>query len=96
VYPTLYEGFGYPPFEAMSHDCPVACSNTSCFPETVANAAELFDPQDVDSMAGAIDRVLSSPARRTELVQLGQQRLQLFSWQACAEAHHQLYQSLLN
>jgi glycosyltransferase involved in cell wall biosynthesis len=96
VYPTMYEGFGYPPFEAMSHDCPVACSNTSCFPETVANAAELFDPQEVDSIAGAIDRVLSSPSRRTELVQLGQQRLQLFSWQACAEEHHQLYQSLLN
>jgi glycosyltransferase involved in cell wall biosynthesis len=95
VYPTLYEGFGYPPFEAMSHNCPVACSNTSCFPETVANAAELFDPHNVESIAGAIDRVLSSAARRAELIGLGQLRLRLFSWQSCAEQHHQLYRSLL-
>lgn len=96
VYPTLYEGFGYPPFESMSHNCPVACSNTSCFPETVAQAAELFDPEEVESIAGAIDRVLSSPTRRAELIGLGQQRLQLFSWQACAEQHYQLYQTLLH
>jgi glycosyltransferase involved in cell wall biosynthesis len=95
AYPTMYEGFGYPPFEAMVNNCPVACSNVSCFPETIANAAEMFDPQDVDSIAGAIERVLSSGERRAELIKLGQQRLQLFSWQACAEDHRQLYQSLL-
>jgi glycosyltransferase involved in cell wall biosynthesis len=94
VYPSLYEGFGYPPLEAMSLDCPVACSQVSCFPETVANAAELFDPEDVDSIGAAIARVLSSPQRQSELVQMGRQRLQQFSWQICAEAHHRLYQSL--
>jgi glycosyltransferase involved in cell wall biosynthesis len=94
VYPSLYEGFGYPPLEAMSLNCPVACSQVSCFPETVAHAAELFDPQDVDSIGEAIYRVLSSPKRQAELVELGKQRLQHFSWQSCAEAHHRLYQSL--
>jgi glycosyltransferase involved in cell wall biosynthesis len=94
VYPSLYEGFGYPPLEAMSLDCPVACSQVSCFPETVANAAELFDPQDVDSIGAALCRVLASPKRQAELVALGRQRLQHFSWQSCAAAHHQLYQSL--
>jgi glycosyltransferase involved in cell wall biosynthesis len=94
VYPSLYEGFGYPPLEAMSLNCPVACSQVSCFPETVANAAELFDPQDVDSIGAAIYRVLSSPKRQAELVELGKQRLGHFSWQSCAEAHHRLYQSL--
>jgi glycosyltransferase involved in cell wall biosynthesis len=96
VYPSLYEGFGYPPLEAMAAGCPVACSNTSCFPETVANAAELFDPYDVESIAQALQNVLYDAARSTELVALGQQNIQRFSWDRCAAEHHQVYQSLLS
>jgi glycosyltransferase involved in cell wall biosynthesis len=96
VYPSLYEGFGYPPLEAMAADCPVACSNVSCFPETVADAAELFDPYDVDSIAQALKNVLYDTARSAELVKLGKQNIQRFSWDRCAAEHHQVYKSLLN
>jgi glycosyltransferase involved in cell wall biosynthesis len=96
VYPSLYEGFGYPPLEAMSAGCPVACSNVSCFPETVADAAELFDPYDVDSIAQGLKNVLYDTARSAELVKLGKQNIQRFSWDRCAAEHHQVYKSLLN
>jgi glycosyltransferase involved in cell wall biosynthesis len=96
VYPSLYEGFGYPPLEAMAAGCPVACSNSSCFPETVANAAELFDPYDVEAIAQALKNVLYDSARSSDLVELGKQNIQRFSWDRCATEHYQLYQSLLN
>jgi glycosyltransferase involved in cell wall biosynthesis len=96
VYPSLYEGFGYPPLEAMAAGCPVACSNVSCFPETVADAAELFDPYDVDSIAQGLKNVLYDTARSAELVKLGKQNIQRFSWDRCASEHHQVYKSLVS
>jgi glycosyltransferase involved in cell wall biosynthesis len=96
IYPSLYEGFGYPPFEAMTGGCPVACSNSSCFPETVANAAELFDPTSLDSIQAAVEHVLYSPSRAAELVDLGYQRIQQFSWQSTAQEHLQVYTDLVN
>lgn len=95
VYPSLYEGFGYPPLEAMAAGCPVACSNSSCFPETVADAAELFDPYDVEAIAQALQNVLYDADRSTELVRLGKQNIQRFSWDNCAAEHEQFYRSLL-
>jgi glycosyltransferase involved in cell wall biosynthesis len=96
VHPSLYEGFGYPPLEAMAAGCPVACSNTSCFPETVANAAELFDPYNVEEIAQALQNVLYNTAKSAELVKLGKQNIQRFSWDRCAAEHYQVYKSLLN
>jgi glycosyltransferase involved in cell wall biosynthesis len=95
AFPSLYEGFGYPPMEAMTIGCPVACSNVSCFPETVADAAELFDPYDVDSIAQSLEAVLYSPTYRTELINRGRERAQRFSWQQCAEEQAALYRSLI-
>ena len=60
VYPSLYEGFGIPPLEAMSAGCPVICSNTSSLPEVVGDAGEYFDPASFESMAAAMGRVLDS------------------------------------
>jgi glycosyltransferase involved in cell wall biosynthesis len=96
IYPSLYEGFGYPPLEAQAAGCPVACANTSCFPETIANAAELFDPYDVEAIAQAIQNVLYDSVRSTELVKLGKQNIQRFSWDRCAAEHHRVYRSLIN
>lgn len=96
VYPSLYEGFGYPPLEAMAVGCPVACANTSCFPETVANAAELFDPYEVEAIAQALQNVLYDAGWSAELVKLGKQNIQRFSWDRCAAEHYQLYQALLS
>lgn len=95
VYPSLYEGFGIPPLEAMAHDCPVICSQTSSIPEVVGNAGEYFDPGDVESIRGAIERVMNSEAHRNSLIQNGRERLKLFSWDRCAEETYDIYKKLL-
>jgi glycosyltransferase involved in cell wall biosynthesis len=84
VYPSLYEGFGLPPLEAMSLNCPVVCSNTSSLPEVVGTAAELFDPLDVESQTRALEKVLFDADRQEELARLGSERIKLFSWRRCA------------
>lgn len=95
VYPSLYEGFGIPPLEAMSLDCPVACSNVSSIPEVVGRAAMSFDPGDPESIGTALESVLSSPAQRAELIERGRQRRQLFSWSRCAQETVQIYRAVL-
>lgn len=94
VYPSLYEGFGLPPLEAMLYECPVISSRTSSMPEVLGEAAEFFDPNSIDSMADAIERVMFLNERQQELVAKGTQRVKAFTWQACAERHLALYQSL--
>lgn len=94
VYPSKYEGFGIPPLEAMSLDCPVICSNTSSIPEVVGEAGEYFDPHDVESMRDSIEQVLQSSARRQELISLGRRRRELFSWQRCAQETYNVYRRL--
>lgn len=95
VYPSRYEGFGIPPLEAMSFDCPVACSNTSSIPEVVGNAAEFFDPDSIESIGHAIERVLNDRPLRQILVARGRERIKLFSWERCAEQTLDVYRSLL-
>lgn len=94
IYPSLYEGFGIPPLEAMSHDCPVVCSNTSSIPEVVGNAGEFFDPHDVESMRLAIERVLASDEIKNSLIAKGRERLKCFSWDKCASETLDVYRSL--
>jgi glycosyltransferase involved in cell wall biosynthesis len=94
VCPSLYEGFGIPPLEAMSFDCPVACSNTSSLPEVVGNAARLFDPADIESLTAAIEEVVSSRETQIELVRRGRERIKLFSWDRCATETTSVYRSL--
>jgi len=84
VYPSLYEGFGIPPLEAMSFGCPVVCSNTSAIPEVVGNAGKYFDPHDPESMRLAIERVLESNQVQEDLRAKGRLRLAAFSWDRCA------------
>jgi glycosyltransferase involved in cell wall biosynthesis len=94
VYPSLYEGFGLPPLEAMLYECPVISSRTSSMPEVLGEAAEFFDPSQTESMSHAIERVVFFNERQQELVAKGMQRVKAFTWQACAERHMALYQSL--
>lgn len=96
VYPSLYEGFGIPPLEAMSCGCPVACSNTSSMPEVVGNAAELFEPADAADMRLAIERVVSSSEHAALLIKNAAQRLEQFSWQKCARDTVDVYSRILN
>lgn len=80
AFPSLYEGFGYPPLEAMAVGTPVVTSGASCLPEIADDAAEIVDPLDPASIADGLRRVLSDPARREELVRRGRERAAQFSW----------------
>ena len=95
VYPSLYEGFGIPPLEAMANNCPVVCSNTSSIPEVVGNAGEYFDPYDAESVKNAIERVVGSEPKMEELRHLGQERLHFFSWENCAIETLNIYKKIL-
>ncbi len=95
VCPSLYEGFGIPPLEAMAFGCPVACSNTSSLPEVVGDAAELFDPTDIAAMGLAMEKVVLSAERSRQLVALGQARIKLFSWEKCAADTLAVYKKVL-
>lgn len=94
VYPSLYEGFGIPPLEAMSLGCPVISSNTSSLPEVVGDAGEYFAPEDDESMRAAMESLLQSPSRRAELIAAGYRRVEQFSWRRCAEETSAIYRSL--
>ncbi|MGR9013565.1 MAG: glycosyltransferase family 4 protein [Gammaproteobacteria bacterium] len=95
VYPSLYEGFGIPPLEAMSLGCPVACSNSSSIPEVAGDAAEYFDPKNTESMRTAMERVLNSASRQPELINSGYLRCSQFSWKRCADETLAVYRKLL-
>lgn len=95
VFPSLMEGFGLPPLEAMAYGTPVVSSNASCMPEILGEAAEYFDPLDTDAMAAAIERVLSDDKLRATLIKRGHQQVAKYSWRELAEQTHQLYMRLL-
>ena len=85
VYPSIYEGFGMPPLEAMSIGCPVITSNAASLPEACGDAAEFVDPYSVDSIAEGMHRVLTNTERRKELILKGYANLRRFSWDESAD-----------
>lgn len=94
VYPSIYEGFGIPPLEAMAHHCPVISSNTSSMPEVIGAAGEYFNPVDTDDMSHAIEAVVYSDSRIDELIKLGKRQLTAFSWNKCTQETLNVYRSL--
>ncbi len=80
VFPSLYEGFGLPPLEAMAHGTPVLTSNTSSIPEVVGNAAVLVNPENLFEMMRALQRVLCDQCLREKLRQAGYEQVKKFSW----------------
>lgn len=95
VFPSWYEGFGFPILEAMACGAPVACSRAASLPEVAGDAAEFFDPGSPDDMAAAIERVLQSSERREILQRKGRERAGQFSWDECARRHCQVFRDLL-
>ncbi len=94
VFPSLSEGFGLPPIEAMACGAPVVTSNVSSLPEVTGGAAVLVDPYDVESIADGMARVLSNPALREELRVKGIARALEFSWERSVSRTREIYQEV--
>jgi glycosyltransferase involved in cell wall biosynthesis len=94
VYPSLYEGFGIPPLEAMSAGCPVVTIAVSSIPEVCGDAVEYASDGSPDSLAHAIEGLLKSPSRCDALRRAGRERLKLFSWKRCAAETAAVYRQV--
>jgi glycosyltransferase involved in cell wall biosynthesis len=84
VYPSLYEGFGLPPLEAMAYGCPVITSSVASLPEVCGDAAYYVNPYEVDEIAKGIQDVLQQPKLQKELIKKGYRRVPLFRWEESA------------
>lgn len=96
VFPSLYEGFGIPILEAFSCGCPVICSNSSSLPEIGGDAAEFFDPKDLQAIRNAVEIVLTDQDKRKKMISLGFKRLKNFNWEKSAMQTFELYKECLN
>jgi glycosyltransferase involved in cell wall biosynthesis len=94
VFPSLYEGFGLPPLEAMACGTPVVTSNVSSLPEVTGDAAVLVDPYEVESIADGVQRVLTDPALGAELRKKGIARAREFSWEQSVARTRELYREV--
>ena len=92
VFPSLYEGFGLPPLEAMACGCPVASSDAASLPEVVGDAARLFDPNDPAAIAEAVRDVLADPQ---PWIERGLAQASRYSWDETARATDAVYAELL-
>lgn len=96
VYPSLYEGFGIPPLEAMSCGTAVIAANTSSIPEVVGDAGLLFNPSSTNDLVDMLLLLLNCPTERGRLIEKGYQRAKLFSWENTVAQTVEVYRSLVN
>jgi glycosyltransferase involved in cell wall biosynthesis len=93
VFPSIYEGFGIPPLEAMSLGCPVVAARASSIPEICGDAALYFDPFDISDIARALERIVAEDNLRKMLCHFGAARVEMFTWECSAQ---QLYNHLIS
>ncbi|MBN1422537.1 MAG: glycosyltransferase family 4 protein [Planctomycetes bacterium] len=96
IYPSLYEGFGFPALEALACGAPLVASNVSSIPEVVGDAGLLVDPRDPGAIAAAIVRILDDPDLRRDLAARGPDRARGFSWDRCADRTIEVYEEVLS
>jgi len=92
VFPSLCEGFGLPPLEAMKRGVPVASSNAACLPEILGNAAIYFNPLDIGDMVEKIKKTLSDDKVKKDLVQKGYEQVKKYSWIKMAKETLDIYE----
>ena len=95
VFPSEYEGFGIPLLEAFACNCPVVCSGTTSLPEVAGDAAEYFDPLNVDDISAKISKVIDDETLRTNMKSRGRERLKLFDWDKTARETLECYELAL-
>jgi glycosyltransferase involved in cell wall biosynthesis len=96
VFPSLKEGFGLPILEAWGNGCPVALSNSGPFPEIAGNAAAYFDPFSIEDIQKCINNLLSDENLRNNLVERGNKRIKLFTWEKSTNEHEMIYNKIYN
>lgn len=94
VYPSLYEGFGFPVAQAMAAGVPVITSNTSCLPEVAGEGALLVDPRSPREIQAALEKLLSSQSLRDQLRTAGTDRARRYRWEACARQSLEFFRRL--
>lgn len=95
IYPSLYEGFGLPPLEAMASGAPLLASDSSSIPEVVGDAGILVDPEDIEAMTEGLRRLVEDEPLRRELRSKGPERAALFTWDRCVERTIEVYRQVL-
>ncbi len=93
IFPSLYEGFGLPPLEAMSNGCPVVSSNRASMPEILGSAAVYFDPENVQDMVDKIELVIRDESLKSNLKILGFQQIAKYNWSECVKQTLHIYNS---
>lgn len=93
AFPSLYEGFGLPPLEAMARNIPVVSSNTSCLPEILGSAAYYFDPRGLSEIAEAIEKVLTDNPLRKKIIAAGSEQIRKYSWKKMAQETLEIYKN---
>jgi glycosyltransferase involved in cell wall biosynthesis len=96
AFPSLYEGFGFPPLEAMAAGVPVVATRAGSLPEVLGDGASMVDVGDHDGLVEALDKVLTDPELRFRLITAGAERAALFSWESCGEGLAHLYRDVVD
>ncbi|PIX16613.1 glycosyltransferase family 1 protein, partial [Candidatus Desantisbacteria bacterium CG_4_8_14_3_um_filter_40_12] len=96
AYPSIYEGFGLPPLEAMACGCPVITSNIASLPEVCSDSVYYVNPYEIDDIADGIYKIITNEELKKGLVQKGLERAKFFSWEKSAMEHLRVFEEVCN